>query len=141
MNFNHFDFKRSHESISSFIPSQTASRVIVAVIGNRKFELYDAVSGQLLATANQPSARQFNRRELCYAPMNFMENDQLIFFQDSESRICIAYVQLMIDRHKSANMKQTNTDVTIRRERPLYEGQVVNNDFRIKDEGDEPNEK
>lgn len=72
-------FTRSFEYVDCVCPSNMSDRMITAVIKNRELELYNLVSGDMLATLNVPSAKSMLLNNLSYSTIGFLDNDQLIY--------------------------------------------------------------
>ena len=60
-----------------------------------------------------------------------MDADNLLVFQDGESRLCVINVKTQIEAFGDKNLKQVNKDITIKIEKLMGDEESVNYDFGL----------
>jgi hypothetical protein len=90
--FENLNFLRSYQYIKSFSSATVSKSNICAVMADRKLQVYDYVSSKLLFEINAPNSGAFCLKQgmkcnMEYQQIFFLDNDNIIAFQDAERRI------------------------------------------------------
>mmetsp|Transcript_27145 Transcript_27145/g.41301 ORF Transcript_27145/g.41301 Transcript_27145/m.41301 type:complete len:263 (-) Transcript_27145:939-1727(-) len=143
LTFEEIKFGRSFELIKSFNSSSNLDVFLCALILNRKLQVYDFISNEILFEMQIPSVGGYKLKQgfstrLNYQSIIFVDSDQIIAIQTGKNTLQLINISAQQEAYRQMNIKAKSNDITIKIEKPIGEGIDIVDNFGIdQDQEDE----
>ena len=100
--------------MSSLVSSNLCCTIDGVFIKDRQLQIYDMLKGLQIAEMNVPNAMNYSLDRTGYESIGYLDDDQLIFLQDSPTRICLMSVNALVDTFSQSKSTKKINDITIK---------------------------